>query len=412
MCKSLVCFKYEKIHFPCVTLMLAIPMATTPNKEAPPKATFNREAKDRIGTAILRELSMDARQSLSSIAEKTGASKTAVFNELNSLIEQRDIKFVPEINLEELWRHELLYTTKWMQKREFRQLDIHQIGFTEYVGFVKFIGKKPSDAEIAKAVRFSYIPQNVSAVYGRYDLFMYLVARDHADINVFVNAFNKSLPGYKMVVRIRPVRKSFGFFPLRNELIEQFKLPEKYKKLLVTLNNGSRGQLSQDQEVDKNAITYIYKTLIEYGIVSRTTMYMRNPDNDFAGIISYSIVDHQQFQKSKYKWFEHLVNMDGNKLGTYTFMADVHEPYGGIIIVNAKNAACFEGIKKSIEGLRLGIEIESTIFSRPIIGELGVRNFDLRYSNQYGMLATEGLVPKVCTDKYAKERVKQAYIEI
>ncbi len=387
-------------------------MTTSHNSATPRKAPLNKDSKERISNAILRELSMDARQSLSSIADKVSASKTTVFNELNALIEQKEIRFVPEINLDELWRHEMLYTTKWMQKREFRQLDIHQIGFTEYICFVKFLGKKPSDAEISKAVANSYVPQNVSALYGRYDLFMYLVARDHADINVFVNSFHKVLSGYKMLVRIRPIRKSLGFFPLRNELIMQFKLPEKYKKLLITLNEDARGQLSSGEGMDKNTIAYIYKTLLEYGIVSRTTMYMRNPDNDFAGIISYSIIDHQQFQKNKYKWFEHLVKMDSNKLGTYTFMADVHEPYGGIIIANARNAACFDGIKKSIENLRLGIEMESLILSRPILGDLGVRNFDLRYSNQYGMLATEGIVPKLSKEEYAKDRARQAYIEI
>jgi hypothetical protein len=98
-------------------------------------------------------------------------------------------------------------------------------------------------------------------------------------------------------------------------------------------------------------------------------------------------------------------------LGNYTFMADVHEPYGGIIIANAKNGACFDGIKRSIENLKLGIEVDSLVLSRPILGELGVRNFDLRYSNQYGMLATEGLVPKVERED-ARDKAKQAYIEL
>ena len=386
-------------------------MAThpTPNPSARNKAS-NREYKEKITNTILRELSMDARQSLSAMAEKANASKTTVFNELNTLIERNDIRFVPEINLEELWKHELLYTTKWMQKREFRQLDIHQIGFTEYVGFVKFLGKKPSDAELVKAVSNSYIPQNVSVLYGKYDLFMYLVARDYNELNFFLHNLHKSLKGYKMRIMINPINKTLGFFPLRNELIEQFKLPEKYKKLLLTLNNDSRGQLSQGLEMDKNTITYIYKTLIDYGIVSRTTIHMRNPDNAFTGIISYSIVDHEKFQRNRFKWFEHMVKMDNNKLGSYTFMADHFDPYGGVIIASARNGTCFDGIKKSLDNLNLGLELDSFVLTRLIFGELGVRNFDLRYTNQYRLLATEGIVPKV-KNEYQAESERPMYVE-
>ncbi|MEM3838989.1 MAG: hypothetical protein QXF01_00195 [Candidatus Micrarchaeaceae archaeon] len=370
------------------------------------------ESKENIDNAILRELSMDARQSLGEIADKVAAGKTTVFNEINRLIKDKDIRFVPEINLEDLWRHELLYTTKLMQKRDLRHLDIHQIGFSEYVGFVKFIDKKPSDAEIIKAAGSSYVPQNIASLYGTDDLFMYLVARDHADINLFVNSFSRNLHGYKMVLRIRPIRKSFGFFPLGNRLIEQFKLPEKYKKLLIRLNGDARGQLWEGTEENRNAVNYIYKMLIEYGIISRTTMYMRNSDNNFIGIISYSIVDNQQFQKNRHKWLGHLVNMDCNRLGSYAFMADLYEPYGGLIIANAKNASCFEGIKRSLESLKLGIELESQVISHQLIGEIGIRNFDLKYSDQYGILAMDGIVPKLESSQYRTRKTWNSYIEL
>ena len=68
------------------------------------------------GSYMIEKLGMDARKSLSSIAGDTGISKTTVFNELNRLISEKEISFVPEINLEDMWRHEMLYTTKRMHK--------------------------------------------------------------------------------------------------------------------------------------------------------------------------------------------------------------------------------------------------------------------------------------------------------
>jgi DNA-binding Lrp family transcriptional regulator len=377
-----------------------------------PRTIVNNEDKSRLEDAILRELSMDARQSMSSMAEKINVRKTAVSRELDSLTAERGIRFVPEISLEELWKHELLYTTKWMQKREFGHLDVQQIGFGEYLGFVEFFGRKPEDYEIAKAAGNSPVPQNISALHGKYSLFMYLVARNHQDICFFLSTFQKGLPGYKMRFWIRPIRKTLGFFPFRNELIQTFRLPDKYKKILIALNDDARSRLSHDHEINKNTVTYIYKTLLEYKIVDRTTIYMKNPVNQFAGLIEYSIVDHARFQRNRNRWFEHLIKMDNNRLGSYTFMADTYDPYGGIILANTRNATCFEGIKKQIEGLDLGIEIHSQILARSIVGNLGVRNFDLRHTNQYGMLATDGLVPKVEKLQPTREAERQACMEL
>ena len=46
------------------------------------------------------------------------------------------------------------------------------------------------------------------------------------------------------------------------------------------------------------------------------------------------------------------------------------------------------------------------------MGNLGVRNFDLRHTNQYGMLATDGLVPKVEKLQPTREAERQACMEL
>ncbi len=363
----------------------------TPTAKSEPEMHVEDEMRDRV----LSELSMDSRQSLASTAEKIGISKTAAFNILNEMVNSGDIRFVPELNVEELWKHELLHTTKWMQKREFRKLNIHEIGFSEYVCMVKFNGKKPSEETIANAAKKSYMPQNISMLYGKYDLFMYVIARNAAEVSFFVNSFSKSLDGYKMEISIRNIRKTYGFFPVRDAFISELKLPEKYKKLLLILNENSRCHLSQMAgDIDKNTITYMYKALLDYGIIRRSTVVMKKPENSIIGLITYRIVDQNLFNRNKAKWLNHLVNTNTGKNAAYLFMADTYEPYGGIVLVTAKNSSAIESVRDSLASMRIGIEIESQILTKSILGELGFRNFDVRQSHQYGVLQTDGLVPR------------------
>ncbi len=364
----------------------------TPTVKSKPNPMTEDEA---VKDTILRELSMDSRQSLAAMADKIGVSKTTVFNALNAMVNGNEIGFVPELNLDDIWRHELLHTTKWMQKREFRKLNIHEIGFGEYVCLVKFSGKKPDEEEIAAAARKSYVPQNVSMLYGEYDVFMYLVARNPAEMTFFVNSFVKSFEKYKAEVSVRPIRRTYGFFPMRNELIEELKLPEKYKKLLTILNTNARSHLSQmADDIDKNTITYLYKALLDYGIIHRSTIIHRKPGKNLTGLITYKIVDHTLFNKNRNKWLSHLVNTNNGKNASYVFMADTYEPYGGVILVNAADSSSLESFRNSLAAMKVGVEIKSQILTKSILGELGIRNFDVRYTQQYITLETDGLVPK------------------
>lgn len=371
------------------------------------------EAREEVENRILRELSMDARKSLSSIAADTGLSKTTVFNELNRLINEKEISFVPEINLDDMWRHEMLYTTKRMQKRDFRDLDIHTIGFSEYIGFVKFKGKKPSDSEIVKAVSSFYNPQTICGLHGSYDLFMYLVARNPGELNAFLNGFHKSLSGYKMKIRVKPIQRTHGYFPLRNTLISQFKIPEKYKRLLVALNDDARGQLSKSDDIDKTMATYIYKTLLEYGIVTRTTLHMRNSGKAFTGMITYSIINNELFQKNKHLWNSQIAKLD-DKVGYYTLTAETGDPYGGFAIISTRGPEYFNSIKRSIESMNLGVKLGIVIVTHTILGNMGIRNFDMRYSKQYDALAGQGLVPRAEREQFLREKRRKGpiYIEM
>jgi hypothetical protein len=239
------------------------------------------------------------------------------------------------------------------------------------------------------------VPQNVSMLYGEYDVFMYLVARNPAEMTFFVNSFVKSFEKYKAEVSVRPIRRTYGFFPMRNELIEELKLPEKYKKLLTILNTNARSHLSQmADDIDKNTITYLYKALLDYGIIHRSTIIHRKPGKNLTGLITYKIVDHTLFNKNRNKWLSHLVNTNNGKNASYVFMADTYEPYGGVILVNAADSSSLESFRNSLAAMKVGVEIKSQILTKSILGELGIRNFDVRYTQQYITLETDGLVPK------------------
>ncbi len=355
--------------------------------------------REHVDNIILRMLSMDARTPLSEIAKVAKVSKTTVFHELNRLIVEQDIKFVPEVNLAEMWERELVFSTKRIEKREFRQLKIHGIGFGEFLCFISFPKKKPTDEQILSSVskaRGLHVPQYIGRILeAQYDIIMYLVARNTKEVTDFMTDFQKNLPeGCEAKRYAFQILRTHGFFPLRDELISQFKISDRYKKMLLILNQNARGELSK-MGMKKDMVTYLYRALLNYGILERVTLYIKKPKYSITGIIRFDFLDSRKWTNGFSKWAKRVISQDYLN-GSYVFMADIFSPFGGLLIVNAKDSLEFENIKNTLEDPTLGIRVKkSMLISGSILGSLGIRNFDMAHSRQHIALEERGFLPRV-----------------
>jgi DNA-binding Lrp family transcriptional regulator len=263
---------------------------------------------------------------------------------------------------------------------------------------VKFVGKKPGDDEILKAIGTSYTAQFAAKTGGDYDLVIYLVERSYEDAVRFTNTFNMSLSKYNMLAYTTRVWGNFGFFPLNKKLIEQFDIFDTYKNLLFGLSDGGRDTFT---DIGKNfnqgpaQMLYAYDRLARTEILRRVTYYEQRSKEASSMVVIAKIENAKLFEESKSKWFVKLAKEYEKRENECVFMCDIPSPKGIVVVANFANkkmANKFLACMKS--GLR-GAALNKMQISKVLLGSLGVRDFDMRYSSQYRSLERRKLVPAI-----------------
>ncbi|MGA3020531.1 MAG: AsnC family protein [Candidatus Micrarchaeales archaeon] len=369
--------------------------------------TRNEVLKSRM----LRILSVNARISMQDIANKLGVTKVNVYGLFNELLEEYDIGFVPEISIDKLWKWEFIKKARLRTKRGIISEAMEELpltGFGEYLILIKFIGKKPENDEITKAMGNSYVPQFIARISGEYDLMIYAVARSYEDAIGFTDALNKSLFKYNMLAYTNRIWGCFGFFPLSNKLIEQFDIFDTYKNLLFGLNGKGRETFT---EIGKKfnqgpaQMLYAYDRLARTEILKRVTYFEAKPKATLSIAIMLKIENAKAFEESKNKWLMRVVKEYESKENEYVFMCDMANPKGMFIIMNFHGKERYEKFFSCIRSCLKGVEVSKMQISKTLLGNLGLRDFDMRYSSQYKCLERNKLVPSL------KERLNEPVTE-
>jgi DNA-binding Lrp family transcriptional regulator len=371
------------------------------------KVIRNEELKSRM----LRMLSVNARISMQDIANRLGTTKVNIYGLFNELLEEYDIDFVPEISIDKLWKWEFIKKARLRTKRGIISEAMEELpltGFGEYLILIKFIGKEPGDEEIKKAIGNSYVPQFIARINGEYDLMIYAVARSYEDAISFTDALNKSLFKYNMLVYTNRIWGRFGFFPLNNKLIEQFDIFDTYKNLLFGLNGTGRNTFT---EIGKKfnqgpaQMLYAYDRLARTEILKRVTYFEAKPRANMSVAIMLKIENTKAFEASKNAWMMRIVKEYENKENEYVFICDMANPKGMFVIMNFHGKERYEKFFSCLRSCLKGVEVSKMQISRALLGNLGLRDFDMRYSSQYKCLERNKLVPAV------KERLTESLTE-
>lgn len=357
--------------------------------------------REELKARIRRLLSVDARISMQDLANTLKTTKVNAYSLFNEVASEYSMRFVPEISIDKLWKWEFIKRARLRTKRGILAEAVEELpltGFGEYVVFVKFIGRKPPDEEMVKAIGSSYAAQFAAKTRGEYDLVIYVVERSYEDAIRFTDTLNKNLSKYDMLAYTGRVWGSFGFFPVSKKLVEEFDIFDTYKNLLFGLLGGGRDTFT---DIGKNfnqgpaQMLYAYDRLARTEILKRLTYFETRPRGAISVLALVKIKNAKAFEEAWSRWFIRLAKEYEKRENECVFMCDMPSPKGRIVIANFANKKAAGRFFSAMRNMLRCSEISKLWISKVLLGNLGVRDFDMRYTPLYRSLERRKLVPSL-----------------
>ena len=354
---------------------------------------------DASESELLKLLSVNSRIGIDELAQKLHVSKSVVASLLEQAKAKYGITFVPELSFDNLWHMEFARQARMQTKRgiigEASEI-IANTGFNEYALQINFLDKAPSDKELADALGDSYIVQFLARTKGKYDIWAYLVSRTYEEIRYMLEKMNKKLGKYSMTESVSRIWTEHGFFPISAKLVQQFNLFDSYKNLILgLLENGRRtfSEIGGTYAQGSTQMIYAYDRLIKTNVIKRMTYYESTPERRFGAIAQITVTNQEQFEKSKEAWYTSMVKQDEEGECLYTYIASTMEPMGSIAIINTKTNDELKGQIDKLSSMQ-GASVSYSLLQNAIIGKIGIRNFDMRYSDIYAYLESRNKVAR------------------
>ncbi len=365
-----------------------------------PKLIPNDE-RARLKNTMLKTLSVNGRIDFDALAKETHSKKMRVYQLLKELVEEYNLRFVPELNIDEIWKYEYMRMSAHKStKRELREETIERIpdmGFEEYVIMLKFHNDVPSSEELIKAVGDSPIPQFMARLKGgKRQVLIYALARRFRDITIFADKIAVFLKDYKVSFYLSRALTEFGFFPVTDKFIETLMIHDSYKQLLLGLNKNGREHLNiiaKKGGIKPENMSYAMERLMQADMLKRITYYENEPKNVINAMITGVVTEMCKYRENKDKWFLSMVNKYFATHCEYVYMCDLSSPYSIMIIASFKSNSDLEALIATLKKDLQGMKISYMQMTETLIGNLGIRDFDLRYSAIYDWLARKKLVP-------------------
>lgn len=220
---------------------------------------FSSEFNEKMSVPtrkIVRALSENARISISELSKILNLSRRTTKERMLKVEKELGIRYTLELNEEAL-------------------------GLTNpHIIAVKF-AREPDYGEVSEILAGSHMPQIVMKARGNYDLLIYANAANRMDYVFWDKTTQVRLAKYGVQWQTSGVAFiHLGFCPIRNALIEKLDLPEKYKSMLLLLNENSRlsfHEISQKLGMHFNTVAYNFNKLVKMGYIKRFTIVVSKP---------------------------------------------------------------------------------------------------------------------------------------
>lgn len=275
--------------------------------------------KDELPYLLLAELYRDCRQSARELGTKFGVSYHTIAKTLVKLDQ----------------KYGLVYTLK---------MDEQKLGFT--VGkliTIKF-KQKPVKEMLMKSLINSVYVQNAYLSNGDFDLLLYVVGLSPEAFCVWTITLEAQLSDYGVRARISDRDNySFGFFPLRNNLLDLSPaLSKPEKTVLKLLNENARMRLKdlvKKSKMTQMQVVYTIKKLRKEGVIVSFSALTQRPEKSIFIAYFYTMAWYRKNHVELYlNFWKELLKQDFREVTSdYCLEADVHGAYKKIDICTFKD---------------------------------------------------------------------------
>jgi DNA-binding Lrp family transcriptional regulator len=367
---------------------------TLPKKIEMEAKPFSMEDVDK---KILTNLSMNCRMPVSAIARRVGISTTSAVYRKRNLEKRYGIRYLNSIN-------------------------IHWLGFSYYVAFVKFEGEKPNAEELKETIRQEQRIQLALLTTGRYDLMLCILAETDNKLNEVVTTLHRSetLKRHTSSWMLTTYVDHYGYVPLRDEFFELLKgrvwqrtketprplrdqlLKSEYAVLRELNNDGeasfseidkkyglNKGNARYTYEKLKEKRNYTYEELADKKVLLRNTLTMDKLAIRYNTIIIMEILNSKEFLEQRESLFRYITENTEGVANRFSAIGDIVTPYGMMLIAPIFKENELEDIMEGLNERIKGVRLDTLLVTEVLVGELFYRRFDNMHAQQYAQLINE-----------------------
>ncbi len=324
---------------------------------------------DYTSSRLLRELSQNSRQSFSELGRKLGVSGATVARRVKALEGEYGLKYVVEADKEAL-------------------------GLTASYIVTAKLSRLPPAAELRRIFKKHPEAQYAAITKGDFDLFAYATSSKHEHMSRWANWVRQELNEWlEEWSASNVIGNWFGFFPLRDELLEDVPVGEPKKSLLLLLNRNARAplkELAEELGLSMSTTQYHLKQLVGSRYVKRFTMVMTRPPANVHYIIMWKYAMLPDYMEYGVRARKTLLSAERkNELASLVLAANTMGMTDDVVIKmfdSIRDAQEFdERIGKSFGPVVVGHR--SAFIVEDIVGNLPARNLDVKreYQGEWGI---------------------------
>jgi DNA-binding Lrp family transcriptional regulator len=240
---------------------------------------------------------------------------------------------------------------------------------------------------------------------GSYDLFIFFLAKDPFEAEQLIYEIRKSSVLAKCTAEwfSSYYTQGIGFIPIRDEFFQTLEKrvwhrskehPRKEKDQIFMREYATLRELNKDglitfTEIDRKyglkegSALYTYQQLLKNEMIFRTTITMQNPPIKDTAVFIIKQLNIGKFIENRKGWLLNALNDGKALLNKYILLGDIGSPYGTIQVAHSYKDGDIEAMEQDIYTTVKGIEIETSIITKFLVGNLSYRKLDIKESIMY-----------------------------